>query len=150
MSLMTSVLRRYMAEYTDTNSWHYPIRHRVTFTSALEYGLKRCETRQIRVASEANNDHSWLSNYNGGQTDLVCPLSILEMLKSERTACQDLYCGLVIKCFVEKPKLYMSHVTRKPVIGVWDQIRLKWACSATEASQCLLTLVFSRYRHYTI
>ena len=28
----------------------------------------------------------------------------------------------------------MSHVTRKPVFGVYDQVRLKLACSATEAS----------------
>ena len=35
-SLMTSVLRRYMAEYTNANSWRYPIRHRVTFAGALE------------------------------------------------------------------------------------------------------------------
>ena len=31
----------------------------------------------------------------------------------------------------------MSHVTRKPVFGVCDQVRLKPACSATEASLSL-------------
>ena len=30
--------------------------------------------------------------------------------------------------------LYMSHVTRKPVFGVFNQVRLKPACAATEAS----------------
>ena len=44
-SLMTSVLQRYIAEYTDTNSWHYPIRCRVTFTSALEYFLSQVYSR---------------------------------------------------------------------------------------------------------
>ena len=34
--LMTSMLRRYIAEYTDANSLRYPIRRRVTFASALE------------------------------------------------------------------------------------------------------------------
>ena len=34
---MTSVLQQYIAEYTDTNSWHYSIRHRITFASALEF-----------------------------------------------------------------------------------------------------------------
>ena len=29
--------------------------------------------------------------------------------------------------------VYMSHVARKPVFGVCDQLRLKLACSATEA-----------------
>ena len=38
-SLMTSVLRRYIAEYTDANSWRYPIRHHVAFASALEFIL---------------------------------------------------------------------------------------------------------------
>ena len=28
----------------------------------------------------------------------------------------------------------MSLVTRKPVFGIWDQVRLKSTCSATEAS----------------
>ena len=28
----------------------------------------------------------------------------------------------------------MNHVTRKPVFGVSDQVRLKLACSATETS----------------
>ena len=32
---------------------------------------------------------------------------------------------------------YMSHVTRKSVFGVCDQIRLKLACSASEASYSL-------------
>ena len=30
--------------------------------------------------------------------------------------------------------IYMSLVTRKPVFGVFDQVRLKLACAATEAS----------------
>ena len=34
-------------------------------------------------------------------------------------------------------KQCMSHITRKSVFGVSDQVRLKPACSATEASQCL-------------
>ena len=38
-SLITSVLRRYIAEYTDANYWCYPIRRRVTFASALEFTL---------------------------------------------------------------------------------------------------------------
>ena len=29
---------------------------------------------------------------------------------------------------------HMSHVTRKPVFGVFDQVRLKRVCAATEAS----------------
>ena len=37
MSLMTSVLRWYIAEYTDANCWHYPIRCRITFASTLEW-----------------------------------------------------------------------------------------------------------------
>ena len=32
---------------------------------------------------------------------------------------------------------YMSLITRKPVFGVCNQVRLKPACSATETSQCL-------------
>ena len=39
MSLTTLVLRRYIAEYTDTNSRRYPIRRRVTFASALKCSL---------------------------------------------------------------------------------------------------------------
>ena len=35
-SLMTSMLRRYIAGYTDAYSWRYPIRRRITFASALE------------------------------------------------------------------------------------------------------------------
>ena len=35
-SLMTSGLRRYIAEYTVANSWRYPIRRRVIFADALE------------------------------------------------------------------------------------------------------------------
>ena len=31
------------------------------------------------------------------------------------------------------PKVNMSHVTRKSVFGVFDQVRLKPACSAIEA-----------------
>ena len=31
-------------------------------------------------------------------------------------------------------RFYMSHLTRKPVFGVCDQVRLKPACSATETS----------------
>ena len=42
---MTSVLRRYITEYTDANSWRYPIRRRVTFASALEFSM---------IASSAN------------------------------------------------------------------------------------------------
>ena len=34
----------------------------------------------------------------------------------------------------------MSHVTRKPIFGVCDQLRLKPACSATETSQRLAML----------
>ena len=30
--------------------------------------------------------------------------------------------------------IHMSHVTRKPVFEIFDQVRLKPACSATEAS----------------
>ena len=33
--------------------------------------------------------------------------------------------------------LYMSHVTRKPVFGVCDQVRLQPVCSADEISQGL-------------
>ena len=29
---------------------------------------------------------------------------------------------------------YMSHVTRKPVFGVWDQLRFRPACSVDESS----------------
>ena len=36
MSLMWLVLRWHIAEYTGENSWHYPIKRRVTFASALE------------------------------------------------------------------------------------------------------------------
>ena len=32
---------------------------------------------------------------------------------------------------------YMSHVTREPIFGVFDQVRLKPACSATETSYSL-------------
>ena len=34
--VMTSDLRQYIAEYTVANFWHYPIRRRVTYASALE------------------------------------------------------------------------------------------------------------------
>ena len=38
--LLTSVLWRYIAEYTDANSWRYPIiRRRISFASALECWL---------------------------------------------------------------------------------------------------------------
>ena len=33
---------------------------------------------------------------------------------------------------VESLKLYLSHVTRKPVFGVSDQVRHKLGCIATE------------------
>ena len=33
---------------------------------------------------------------------------------------------------------HMSSVTRKPVFGVCDQVRLKLVCSATEASYVVL------------
>ena len=36
-SFMTSVFRRYIAEYTDAKFWRFPIRRRVTFASALEW-----------------------------------------------------------------------------------------------------------------
>ena len=32
---------------------------------------------------------------------------------------------------------HMSHVTRKPVFGIFDQVRIKPACSATETSKRL-------------
>ena len=32
-----SLIRRYIREYTDTKSWHYPIRHHVILASALKY-----------------------------------------------------------------------------------------------------------------
>ena len=37
----------------------------------------------------------------------------------------------------------MSHVTRKPVFGVCDQLRLKPACSADETSQGLAILAIA-------
>ena len=37
-----AVLRLYIAEYTDANSWRYPIRRHVTFTSVLEYQTHVC------------------------------------------------------------------------------------------------------------
>ena len=37
--VMTSDLRQYIAEYTVANFWRYPIRRRVTYASALEYGI---------------------------------------------------------------------------------------------------------------
>ena len=40
-------------------------------------------------------------------------------------------------CLDCRSKQYMSHVTRKPVFGVFDQVRLKPAWSATETSQGL-------------
>ena len=33
--------------------------------------------------------------------------------------------------------LHMSHIMRKPVFGVSDQVRLKQGCSASEASKSL-------------
>ena len=49
--------------------------------------------------------------------------------------------------FVDQPdKAYMSHVTRKPVFGVCDQLRLKQACSASETSKSLeISAIASRY-----
>ena len=45
----------------------------------------------------------------------------------------------------------MSHVTRKPVFGVCDQVRLKPACSATEASWRLeIVAMTDIYRYYII
>ena len=45
----------------------------------------------------------------------------------------------------------MSHVTRKPVFGVCDQVRLKPACSATEASLRLeIVAMTDIYRYYII
>ena len=35
---------------------------------------------------------------------------------------------------VSEVRLYLSLITRKPVFGVFDQVRHKPACSATEAS----------------
>ena len=49
--LMTSVLRRYIAEYTDANSWRYPIRPRVTFASTLEYALSTLSFVWLRFAT---------------------------------------------------------------------------------------------------
>ena len=34
----------------------------------------------------------------------------------------------------------MSHITRKPVFGVYDQVRLKLACSAPETKLCLISV----------
>ena len=43
----------------------------------------------------------------------------------------------------------INHVTRKPIFGVCDLVRLKPACSATEASLSLENFGFSKYRYYT-
>ena len=40
----------------------------------------------------------------------------------------------VKKSFLGYAAIYVSHVERKPVFGIFDQVRLKPACSATEAS----------------
>ena len=54
----------------------------------------------------------------------------------------------VLKTFILPTSLYNcrkyeSHITRKPVFGVFDQVRLKPACSATETSQSLEILDLS-------
>ena len=36
--VITSDLRQYIAEYTVANFWRYPLRRRVTYASALEWG----------------------------------------------------------------------------------------------------------------
>ena len=43
----------------------------------------------------------------------------------------------VVHVFDTVPYFQVSLVMRKPVFGVQDQVRLKPACSATEASQSL-------------
>ena len=65
--------------------------------------------------------------------------------------CHRLYLHIILSCCCCRPKfmvetehldkaangLYISHVVRKPVFGVSDQVRLKPACSATEATLTL-------------
>ena len=51
-SLMTSVLQRYIAEYSNANSWPYPIRHRVTFASALEFLVTILLSKVVPCSSE--------------------------------------------------------------------------------------------------
>ena len=45
--VMTSDLRRYIAEYTVANFWRYPIRRRVTYASALEWLLYDCSDMKL-------------------------------------------------------------------------------------------------------
>ena len=44
----------------------------------------------------------------------------------------------------------LSHITRKLVFGVCDQLRLKQACSADETSQGLEILAIASRGYYTI
>ena len=56
--LMTSGFRRYIAEYTVANSWRYPIRRRVIFSSALESTMTFNIGRNDVTSIEQNVNHS--------------------------------------------------------------------------------------------
>ena len=60
--------------------------------------------------------------------------------------------GIVLSEIVKQVKVdyHMSHVTRKPVFGVCDQVRLKLACSGTESLEisdlASIDIILSRQR----
>ena len=61
--------------------------------------------------------------------------------------------ALALGNFARSGTDHLSHITRKPVFGVCDQVRLKPACSAKETSQSLkildlvsIVIILSRQR----
>ena len=49
--VMTLDFRQYIAEYTVANFWHYPIRRRVTYASALEWSFTAYTQTKKHVTS---------------------------------------------------------------------------------------------------
>ena len=73
----------------------------------------------------------WTSHF---LTDALCDLtmSIGRFSRWCRFCCLELYTIEETDCLFSDPLQLMSHVTRKPVFGVCDQVRLKPTCSAIE------------------
>ena len=80
---------------------------------------------------------------------LVGPGVLLHRLRCSATIGLS-FRSLILNCifsydFLASKGSYWSHVSRKPIFGIYDQVRLKPACSADETSFCLeISAVASR------
>ena len=70
-------------------------------------------------------------------TSSACGWSGVFLLRSSQSVCFWLKMSEITLKGRKTPKNHMSLVTRKPVLGVCDQVRLKPACSAIETSKRL-------------